>query len=586
MRKKRKVAMLCLDPVPVHRDRLPFNYAVRRVQAHLLESGLDDLEVHLVESRSPNVDDFVARLEEINPDVIGASVYVWSFPILLEVAERIKERRPDTTIVFGGPSARPSMFNRAPFYDRRFAVDALALGEGEEIFIEVVELEDRSADSLAKLSGLALPTANGWNRTRATARISDLDKLASPYVLGLNESNVTAHIESFRGCPLSCSFCQWGDLGNSSPIFSKEYLKRDFELMQSMNLTIGTVVDAALNLNPRAFRNLAAAARESGLTKTMALSFEVYPSHLSEEHVAFLSECEAGVEIGLGLQSYDKDVLKRMQRPFDEKRFEHVARLLDSIGCNVALEIIMGLPGDNPDSFLRTLERAQNLPCELRIFHCLVLPDALMDRAPAWADMKFDPHTLAMQSCAGWSERDINDMVERLDKMRQFETFGEMAWHWQLPSRVAEPASDRTWKPARSDSYEVKSLRVPENSRVEAPSPVIEAAVSRATGGRWSAISVELHKKWVLLSIQSATERFIIELAPEETVSTFFRSVAGVAISYRSSGPISTGALADLETIAKRASSELRELVFSNPFLTSVEGSEPTSNRRLPLLES
>lgn len=576
--------MLCLDPVPVHRERLPFNYAVRRVQAHLLQSNLDGLEVHLVESRSPDVDEFVARLEELNPDVIGASVYVWSFPILLEVAERVKKRRPDTVIVFGGPSARPSMFGRPPFYDRRFGVDALALGEGEELFVQIVGLEDRSADSLAQLPGLALPTADGWHRTRPAVRISHLDALTSPYVLGLNQANVTAHIESFRGCPLSCSFCQWGDLGSNSPIFSKEYLVRDFELMQAMDLKVGTIVDAALNLNPRAFRNLAAAARETGLTKSMTLSFEVYPSHLTEEHVAFLSECEAGVEIGLGLQSYDKEVLRKLQRPFDEKRFEDVARTLHSIGCNVALEIIMGLPGDNPDSFLRTLERAQNLPCEVRVFHCLVLPDALMDRAPAWADMKFDPVTLSMQSCAGWSERDVTDMVKRLDGMRQIETFGEMAWHWQLPSKVAQPPSSRTWKVDPSDPGATLQRYV-KRPHATLPSSRLSSAISEATEHRWSVSEIEYSKGHVLVKLQGEKDGIVMDLAPASAVSAAFRIVDEVAVSYRGNGPVSAEALAALEQIAKNASAELRALVLGGPDPRSEGDSAGNQNRRtLPIV--
>lgn len=579
--------MLCLDPIPVHRDRQPFNYAVRRVQAHLLESGLEGLEVHLVESRTRDVDDFVARLEEINPDVIGASVYVWSFPTLLEIAEKIKKRRPDTTVVFGGPSARPSMFGRAPFYERRFGVDALALGEGEQLFIKIVELAERSADALAQLPGLALPTRDGWHRTRPAASIDDLNSLASPYVLGLNELNVTAHIESFRGCPLSCSFCQWGELGSNSQIFSKEYIARDFELMQAMDLKVGTVVDAALNLNPRAFRNLAAAARETGLTKTMELSFEVYPSHLTNEHIEFLSECEAGVEIGLGLQSYDKEVLRKLQRPFNEQRFETVARTLHSIGCNVALEIIMGLPGDNPESFLRTLERAQSLPCEVRIFHCLVLPDALMDRAPAWADMKFDPVTLQMQACAGWSERDISDMVERLSGMRQFETFGESAWHWQLPSKIVEPSSSRTWRVDASSS-EPPLERQAKRSHESPPSEALAAAIAKATDGRWTILTVEYTKGRVLLKMQGRGGDFVVELAPAHAVSAAYRVIEDIAISYRSTGPASAESLELLDQVAIGAFTEIRHLVVADKALPPEqleEATSPSDRRALPILQ-
>src|SRR5690606_16994522 len=116
---------------------------------------------------------------------------------------------PNTVVVLGGPSARPSMFARQPFIERRFDVDALVLGEGEEVFVDLVRLDDRGFDSLSQLPGLALPTADGWHRTKPPVRITSLDSLASPYVLGLHHESVTAHIESYRGCPLSCTFCQW-----------------------------------------------------------------------------------------------------------------------------------------------------------------------------------------------------------------------------------------------------------------------------------------------------------------------------------------------------------------------------------------
>ena len=38
-----------------------------------------------------------------------------------------------------------------------------------------------------------------------------------------------------------------------------------------------------------------------------------------------------------------------------------------------------------------------------------------MTRAPAGSDMAFDPSTLKMISCWGWSEKDFRDTAEKLD---------------------------------------------------------------------------------------------------------------------------------------------------------------------------
>ncbi len=70
---------------------------------------------------------------------------------------------------------------------------------------------------------------------------------------------------------------------------------------------------------------------------------------------------------------------------------------------SVAVEIIVGLPGDSPESFRRNFERARRLPCALRVYHCVVLPSALMVRSPPEHRMDYDPISLKMRSCLGWS---------------------------------------------------------------------------------------------------------------------------------------------------------------------------------------
>ena len=48
----------------------------------------------------------------LGADVIGFSIYVWNIRISLEVARQIKQLRPETLIVFGGPQV-PDQIGRA-----------------------------------------------------------------------------------------------------------------------------------------------------------------------------------------------------------------------------------------------------------------------------------------------------------------------------------------------------------------------------------------------------------------------------------------------------------------------------------------
>ncbi len=533
----RRVALLCIDPWSEPEGFHPFNYAVRRVQAALLAASIEGVEVHLVEAGETDADTLLARLEAIEPDVVGASAYVWSFAIFVEVAERLKRRRPEVTVIFGGPSARPAMFALAPYRERRFAVDALVLGEGEEIFASIIALAARGAGELASIPGLALPAPDGFSRTGPATLVEGLDALASPYRMGLVSAGFSAHLETFRGCPLSCSFCQWGDAAGSSRAFSREYLARELSAIRDLGLTEALLVDAGLNLNLRAFRNLAAAEREVRVLRDVGLHFEVYPSHLTDEHLAFLADIKLR-GIGLGLQSYDKEVLRRMERPFDEERFERVARQLHELGGDVTIEIIVGLPGDSPESLARTLDRARELPCNVRAYHCMVLPDALMTRAPPWADMVFDPATLLMRSCAGWSEAALAQAGHRLTALCDEADGWSQGTFWFFPR---ESRQGFTGPRARARGPALPSVPIaPPAPAVEVLAAAlvakISAIVAAATGDRWTVSAVERQEGVVTLHVSTPSGASIVELAPARAAAPAYRVVGDVAVSYRSTG--------------------------------------------------
>jgi radical SAM superfamily enzyme YgiQ (UPF0313 family) len=217
-----RAVLISIDPwTDDNCDNRPFNYAIRKVQAAVLaDPALSNWDLHVLDLRTTDVDDFLGRIESLKPDLVGASAYVWSFPTFIELSRRLKASQPDCTIVFGGPSARPEMFELTPFRDGVAYVDALVVGEGEEAFRQILGLADRSRAALREVAGCAVSTGTEWFLTPQRP-LPPLDSLASPYVLGLvggdpSNARATGHLETFRGCPLSCTFCQWGDLSGSA----------------------------------------------------------------------------------------------------------------------------------------------------------------------------------------------------------------------------------------------------------------------------------------------------------------------------------------------------------------------------------
>lgn len=441
-----RIALVCMTPTVDSNEHggveLP-SYGVRRILAAVVaDPELSNAETRLIDLERPDVQAYVEALVAFDPQLIGMSVFVWSTPTLIGVARQLKQRLPDCTIVFGGPSARPALLDlpcNSPAWEY---VDAVVTRDGEQAFCDIavaLQTSRSSADIrtlLNTVSSLELPTPNGWVSTGFRPRISNLDHIASPYQMGLMNYGAVGYLESFRGCPMSCTFCEWGSADIAQGTFSKEYLIRELEGLAAHDAPAVFNVDAGLNLNAQAFRNLAAAEKEVGFLKQTGLWCEIYPSKIADEHLEFLSECGPSY-LGVGLQSLNPELLKRLQRPFGRERFESAIQQLVRVAHNIEVQIIFGLPTDTWDGFIETLSYALSLPVTVRVYHCLVLPDALLTRGRAEWQMQFDSETLSMQSCAGWSEQQLLDMRALLSREAQLcgGTWGHFWWSFPPPAQ-------------------------------------------------------------------------------------------------------------------------------------------------------
>ena len=428
-----RVALLTMNPwsAPDHSHR-PFSLAVYRLQATLIAAGLD-VEVRLFDANDWTIEQWVDALEAYDPHLIGPSAYLWSLPTFLEVCGRLKRNDPRRWVVLGGPSARVPMLELEPWQVAGRALDAVCTAEGESVLPEAVKAWP-SREALHQVPGIAW-FDDGWTQTAPAERLP-MDALASPYRMGLVPHGTLGQIETYRGCPMSCDFCQWGVLSPSREVLSKEALIEEFKALKALGSPGLLSVDVALNLHPRAFRELLAAEREVGFIADTELACEVYPSKLTEEHLELLASTRSTV--GIGLQSMDAEMLKGRGRPFQLGRFEAVVERLAKV-AKTNVEIIVGLPGTSPELFWKTLDYVRTLPVSVRVFEYLVLPDAGL-RHVERNKVVFDPYTLRMASCDTWPEPVWRDTLDRVHDL-SIDNGGWLSHNWPLPAERDTPTA-------------------------------------------------------------------------------------------------------------------------------------------------
>ena len=158
------------------------------------------------------------------PDILGLTNYLWNRNLALAVAEYAKNIRPEILIVFGGPEIDSHPVDIDLFAEKYGVVDIFVQHEGELAFSNIIQKfidENRNKEQLRN-SILELGNCfivDSKNKILAgpgLPRLEDLDDIPSPYEMGLldkflADENYMPMIQTNRGCPFSCTFCQEGE---------------------------------------------------------------------------------------------------------------------------------------------------------------------------------------------------------------------------------------------------------------------------------------------------------------------------------------------------------------------------------------
>lgn len=161
-------------------------------------------------------DDIESTAQELCTNhLVAFSTYIWNRNYNYGLARRIKELNPDVVIVFGGPEPAvtdPEVFVKHPY------IDIIIKLEGEITMSRV--LAEYDSKDWKQIPGLVYNDHMRAVDTGEPDRITDLSVLPSPYLTGLFDDIVrnnpgytwNATLETNRGCPYQCTFCDWGSL--------------------------------------------------------------------------------------------------------------------------------------------------------------------------------------------------------------------------------------------------------------------------------------------------------------------------------------------------------------------------------------
>jgi len=307
-----------------------------------------------------------SAVERLLPaQVVLFSVYVWNIRISLEVARRLKREKPETIVVFGGPHVPERLQLCQEFMRAHPFIDVACQGEGEPTVVRILEQFRTGSRDWACVPGVSFLTRDGdFVSTPRGARLSDLSTIPSPYLEGVFDSLMRANPheqwiclwETNRGCPFSCTFCDWGSATQSRVYkFDLDRLFHEVEWFAERKIEFLFCCDANFGMLPRDLEianYVAQTKRRQGYPHALSVQNTKNATERAYEVQRILSDAGLNKGVDVALQSLDPTTLASIKRGnISTGTYQELQRRFTRDGVETYTDLILGLPGETYDSF-------------------------------------------------------------------------------------------------------------------------------------------------------------------------------------------------------------------------------------------
>lgn len=323
----------------------------------------------------------VQKMKE--PFIAAFSCSVWNYEYNKALAKALKKEYPEVIIVFGGHNVLRDFetFEECP------EADILIYREGEEAFRQIV-LNLLDGKELSDVANIAYKKNGEYIKTKEKSFC--LSEYPSPYLNGIfdgiadGETSFSAILETNRGCPFHCSFCDWGTLGSRVRLFPMERIKAEMDWIAGHKIEYVYCADGNFGLFDRdeeIAEYIISLKKETGYPKNFRVCFTKNRTEFVKKICMRFNKYGLDKAQTLSFQSLSPTVLENIGRK--NISLEHFRELMNEYsrcGISTSSELILGLPGETKESFTGgicdLLEYGQHKA--IQVYTCDLLPNSEM----------------------------------------------------------------------------------------------------------------------------------------------------------------------------------------------------------------
>ena len=320
--------------------------------------------------RFKTVEDVILDIEKQPVDILMFSNYTWNHLLCAKIVSTIKQKYPKIIIVSGGPN----QFNVPEYVDYM----CYAMGHGEIFLIELLKQLEKHGRVIAPDFIPYLITKNFKSPiTKGKYEFPDVSIVETKidYIHEIiaegsrcNKMSIMLY-ETHRGCPYSCTYCEWGAGGTSAKVSQKplQSILKDIELLAISGIKEIEFIDPNFGILKRDIeivKKIAECKKIYGSPNTMMLYGLTKNSKKSKEAVLDIIFQEKLMNFYfMAIQSADQISLDNVKRTDIslEENFELAEKYKKLYNSSAKVELILGLPGQTLEHFYNEMDLIQKM---------------------------------------------------------------------------------------------------------------------------------------------------------------------------------------------------------------------------------
>lgn len=324
-------------------------------------------------------------------DFFLTSNYTWNVDDQIELSKYIKSKNPNCFVIAGGPEIP---WRDEDVFKSMQVADAVCYAEIEQVMPTFLYNWQNGLD--IDIDGIVLKSNPTKPRT-AVPKIECKDFIGRPYTHLKNElqtyvdevknagfpHRLTVIMETNRGCPYGCTFCDWGSATLSKiKKFDKQYVLDEIDTAMQWKPDLLYFVDANFGIFPddldyvnRAIEHK----RKNDYVTTVAFSSaKNKKKYAVESHIALAREGMSKVT-NMGIQHTDPEVSRIMDRD-NIKAIESLKEINAGLEAGIPCvpTLIVGSPGDSIDKWKMAVTDMMRMTFhdDVRLHDFQLLPNA------------------------------------------------------------------------------------------------------------------------------------------------------------------------------------------------------------------